>query len=49
MTDHWKAYSEFLPETIHIQSKAETYTVEGYNGILRHFFGKIETKDKMLY
>ncbi len=29
MTDYWRAYAEFLPETIHTQSKAETYTVEG--------------------
>ena len=41
MTDHWKAYTEFLPESIHTQSKAETYTVEGYNGILRHFLARL--------
>jgi insertion element IS1 protein InsB len=46
MTDHWKAYSEFLPETIHIQSKEETYTVEGYNGILRHFLARLRRKAK---
>jgi IS1 family transposase len=23
MTDHWKAYAEFLPEKTHTQSKAE--------------------------
>jgi len=37
MTDHWKAYAEFLPETAHTQSKTEKYTVGGYNSILRHF------------
>jgi insertion element IS1 protein InsB len=31
MTDYWRAYAEFIPKKIHIQSKAETYTVEGYN------------------
>jgi insertion element IS1 protein InsB len=30
MTDHWKAYAEFIPKNIHTRSKAETYTVEGY-------------------
>jgi len=46
MTDHWKAYAVFLPETIHTQSKAETYTVEGYNNILRHFLARLRRKTK---
>ena len=46
MTDHWRAYAEFLPETSHIQSKAETYTVEGYNSILRHFLARLRRKAK---
>ncbi|MDD4522400.1 MAG: IS1 family transposase [Methanosarcina sp.] len=46
MTDHWKTYTEFLPESIHTQSKAETYTVEGYNGILRHFLARLRRKAK---
>ena len=46
MTDHWRAYAEFLPETIHTQSKAETYTVEGYNSILRHFLARLRRKTK---
>ena len=29
MTDYWKAYTEFLPSEKHIQSKRETFTVEG--------------------
>jgi insertion element IS1 protein InsB len=49
MTDHWKAYTEFLPECIHTQSKAETYTVEGYNSIIEALSRKVMTKDKMLY
>ena len=27
-SDYWKSYAEFLPREKHIQSKAETYTVE---------------------
>ena len=46
MTDRWRAYAEFLPETIHTQSKAETYTIEGYNGILRHFLARLRRKTK---
>lgn len=49
MTDHWRSYAEFLPENIHTQSKAETYTVEGYNGNIEALSSKVETKDKMLY
>ncbi len=46
MTDHWRAYAEFLSETINTQSKAETYTVEGYNSILRHFLARLRRKTK---
>ena len=46
MTDHWMAYAEFLPEKIHTQSKAEVYTVEGYNGVLRHFLARLRRKTK---
>jgi insertion element IS1 protein InsB len=46
MMDHWKAYAEFLPEKIHTQSKAETFTVEGYNSILRHFLARLRRKTK---
>ncbi|WP_157196663.1 IS1 family transposase [Methanococcoides burtonii] len=46
MTDHWRAYAEFVPEKIHTQSKAETYTVEGYNSIFRHFLARLRRKSK---
>ena len=46
ITDHWRAYAEFLPEKIHTQSKAETFTVEGYNSILRHFLARLRRKTK---
>jgi len=36
-TDYWKAYEIFVDKDIHKQSKAETYTVEGYNSFFRHF------------
>ncbi|MCO5380991.1 MAG: IS1 family transposase [Methanosarcina barkeri] len=46
MTDHWRAYAEFVPDKIHTQSKAETYTVEGYNSIFRHFLARLRRKTK---
>jgi len=45
-TDYWKAYHEFIPEEQHVQSKAETYTVEGYNSLFRHFLGRLRRKTK---
>ena len=44
MTDYWRTYAVFLPETIHTQSKAEKFTVEGYNSILRHFLARLRRK-----
>ena len=46
MTDCWRAYEEFVPRKIHTQSKAETYTVEGYNSIFRHFLARLRRKSK---
>jgi IS1 family transposase len=46
MTDHWRAYAEFLPKDIHTQSKAETYTIEGYNSVFRHLPARLRRKSK---
>jgi len=46
MTDYWRAYAEFVQVNVHTQSKAETYTVEGYNSILRHFLARLRRKTK---
>ena len=45
-TDYWGAYECFVPEEIHVQSKAETFTVEGYNSLLRHFLARFRRKTK---
>ncbi len=45
-TDYWKAYSQFVPNEIHTQSKAETFTVEGYNSLFRHFLARMRRKSK---
>ena len=41
-----KLYEHFVPSDIHIQSKAETYTVEGYNSLFRHFLARLRRKTK---
>ena len=46
MTDYWKPYAEFVPKEQHTQSKAETYTVEGYNSLFRHFLARLHRKSK---
>ena len=46
MTDYWKAYSEIIPQRMHIQSKEKTYTVEGYNSLLRHYLARLRRKTK---
>ncbi|WP_454064725.1 IS1 family transposase [Candidatus Nitrospira salsa] len=46
MTDYWEPYEHFLPPTKHVQSKAETFTVEGYNSLFRHFLARFRRKTK---
>jgi insertion element IS1 protein InsB len=46
MTDYWKPYEAFVPKSQHVQSKAETYTVEGYNSLFRHFLARLRRKSK---
>ncbi len=45
-TDYWKPYEGFVPPEKHIQSKAETFTVEGYNSLFRHFLARLRRKTK---
>ena len=45
-TDYWKPYENFVPKEIHVQSKAETYTVEGYNSLFRHFLARLRRRTK---
>ena len=46
MTDYWKPYEDFIPQEKHLQSKAETFTVEGYNSLFRHFLARLRRKSK---
>jgi insertion element IS1 protein InsB len=46
MTDHWNAYPRVIPWSVHTASKAQTYTVEGYNSNVRHFLARMRRKTK---
>lgn len=45
-SDYYKAYESLVQNSQHIQSKAETYTVEGYNSLFRHFLARMRRKTK---
>ena len=45
-SDYWKVYESIVPKEKHIQSKAETFTVEGYNSLFRHFLARMRRKSK---
>ncbi|MBI4621304.1 MAG: IS1 family transposase [Desulfobacterales bacterium] len=45
-TDYSKPYQNFVPKCLHIQSKAETFTIEGYNSLFRHFLARMRRKSK---
>jgi insertion element IS1 protein InsB len=46
MTDDWQPYQAFLPAEIHAQVKAQTFTVEHYNSLFRHFLARLRGKSK---
>ena len=46
MNDYWSPYEKFVPKEMHTQSKAETYTIEGYNSLFRHFLARLRRKSK---
>jgi insertion element IS1 protein InsB len=46
MTDYWNAYPRVIPWSVHTASKAETFTVEGYNSVVRHFLARMRRKTK---
>jgi insertion element IS1 protein InsB len=45
-SDYWKSYEQFIPQDKHRQSKSETYTVEGYNSLIRHYLARFKRKGK---
>jgi len=45
-SDNWQPYESIIPAAKHIQSKKETFTVEGYNSLFRHFLARMRRKSK---
>ena len=45
-SDYWKSYKSIVPVEKQVQSKAETFTVEGYNSLFRHFLARMRRKSK---
>lgn len=45
-SDFWKAYESIIPKEKHIQIKAGTFTVEGYDSLFRHFLARMRRKTK---
>ena len=46
VSDYWKSYKKFIPAEKHLQTKAETFTVEGYNSRIRHYLARFKRKSK---
>ncbi|MBU1054258.1 MAG: hypothetical protein KKC46_10560 [Proteobacteria bacterium] len=42
VTDYWKPYENLIPQELHIQSKAETFAVEGYSSFFDTFLQEFE-------
>ncbi|MCD8418359.1 IS1 family transposase [Tenacibaculum finnmarkense] len=45
-SDYWKPYRAIIIKDKHVQSKAETFTMEGYNSLFRHFLARMRRKSK---
>jgi insertion element IS1 protein InsB len=45
-SDYWEAYESIIPKEKHIQTKAETFIVEGYNSLFRHFLARMRRMAK---
>ena len=42
--DDWKSYKKFIPAEKHIRSKADTFTVEGFNCRIRHYLARFKRR-----
>ncbi|RKM43693.1 IS1 family transposase, partial [Moraxella catarrhalis] len=42
----WKSYRQVILKPKHITSKAQTFTIEGYNSLIRHFIARFTRKSK---
>lgn len=42
--DYWSPYATVVPNNLLLQTKAETYTVEGMNARIRHYLARFKRK-----
>ncbi|OAV63708.1 hypothetical protein Barb6_03599 [Bacteroidales bacterium Barb6] len=45
-SDYWKPCESIIPQEKHLQTKAETFTAEGYNSLFRHFLAGMRRESK---
>ena len=45
-SDYWKSYNEMVPSEKLYQSKSETFTIEGFNSLIRHYLARFRRKTK---
>ena len=45
-SDYCKYYEYFISKEKHLQTKTETYIVEGYNSRMRHYLARFKRKEK---
>jgi len=43
-TDYWKVYEIIIEKEKHIQTKAETFTIEGLNNRIRHYLARFHRR-----
>ncbi len=43
-TDHYLAYNRVIPKEVHVQTKSETWSIEGLNSRLRHYLARFRRK-----
>ncbi|OAV67617.1 IS1 transposase [Bacteroidales bacterium Barb6XT] len=45
-SDYWKPYESIIPQEKYLQTKAETFTAEGYNSLFRYFLARMRRKSE---
>lgn len=45
-SDYWKSYGKVIPKHKHLKSKAQTFTIEGYDSRIRHYLARFKRKTK---
>ncbi|KAA6352444.1 hypothetical protein EZS27_000219 [termite gut metagenome] len=45
-SEYGKPYESIIPKEKHLQTKAEAFTIEGYNSLFRHFLARTRMRRK---